>query len=86
LTISILRVSRILSGQSLDSVAAAVSTRKSWLSTVERFPSRHVSTALKSRLARHFSTPWPVLARTINGAQLAASICESISRTNKAVS
>jgi transcriptional regulator with XRE-family HTH domain len=72
--VSLLRVARLLRSESLDAVAAALGIRKAWLSTIERYPQRHVSRSLQKRLEAHFNVPWATLAHTTDGGKLAAAI------------
>jgi hypothetical protein len=76
---TLLRIARLLRAESLDVVAAAIGTRKAWLSTIERFPERHVSKKLKRQIEAHFGAKWSVLSAQIDGAKLGESLLASAS-------
>lgn len=72
--LTMLRVARLLRAESLDAVAAVIGARKAWVSTIERFPERHVSARLKRKLEGHFGAPWSTLSHKTSGSTLADTL------------
>jgi hypothetical protein len=77
----ILRVARLLRQETLDHVALRTGTVKSYLSETETGLKRSVSDRVKRKLVKHFSAPWDVLVRQIDGHKLAAKLLTDATKT-----
>jgi transcriptional regulator with XRE-family HTH domain len=77
-----LRIARLLRGESLYTVAVAIGSTKGHLSELERSNGRHTSRPLQAKLVKHFggSCDFATLVKSIDGHKLAGSILAAAAR------